>query len=257
VKPRSYERELSIAHDTTFQAITKAAASLKWDAAADGAEGGLDLTVKGSASLLRPKLTIRVRLIDLSASSTAVRAVVDAPGVLPLRAAQADETLERFFAVLDGDAPQPLVVGAGSPVRVLVRTITGTLVLLALVIAALVAIPTKMDTHGDRVANLPSIALGQTSLYRVEVGLAVFYAGLIVLTPIFYGLVRGRLPIEISPRGAKFSEDAAENVDRSLKDAQALADQLKREVRSAQAQLARARLNIDQLASATETTLND
>lgn len=43
----------------------------------------------------------------------------------------------------------------------------------------------------------------------------VCYGDLLLITPTFSGLIRGRLPIEISTRGAKFAaqsdEDAAEN----------------------------------------------
>jgi hypothetical protein len=39
----------------------------------------------------------------------------------------------------------------------------------------------------------------------------VFYGTLLLITPTFSGLVRGRLPTEISTRGAKF----AEGTDRS------------------------------------------
>lgn len=55
--------------------------------------------------------------------------------------------------------------------------------------------------------DLPAPALNQAGLYRLEVALLVFYGGLLILTPAFAGLFRGRLPTEISSRGAKFSED--------------------------------------------------
>ena len=56
--------------------------------------------------------------------------------------------------------------------------------------------------------DLPAVAVQQPSLYRLEVGLMVFYGWLLLVTPAFSGLIRGRLPIEISTRGAKFAEDA-------------------------------------------------
>lgn len=61
-------------------------------------------------------------------------------------------------------------------------------------------------TGGNR---MPSVALGQPDLYRAEVCLALVYAGLLLLTPLFYGLVRGTLPIEISHQGAKWPKAAA------------------------------------------------
>jgi len=55
---------------------------------------------------------------------------------------------------------------------------------------------------------LPAIAIRQVTLYRLEVALLVFYSWLLLVTPAFSGLVRGRLPVEISTRGARFVEEA-------------------------------------------------
>jgi hypothetical protein len=55
---------------------------------------------------------------------------------------------------------------------------------------------------------LPAVAIRQAGLYRLEVALLVFYGWLLLATPAFSGLVRGRLPIEISTRGARFAEGA-------------------------------------------------
>ena len=55
--------------------------------------------------------------------------------------------------------------------------------------------------------DLPAVAFGQVSLYRLQVTLLVFYGGLLLITPAFSGLIHGRLPIEISARGAKFAEE--------------------------------------------------
>jgi hypothetical protein len=54
----------------------------------------------------------------------------------------------------------------------------------------------------------PTIALGLPALYRLEVALMVFYGCLLLITPAFAGLARGRLPIEVSARGAKFAAEA-------------------------------------------------
>lgn len=56
-------------------------------------------------------------------------------------------------------------------------------------------------------AALPAVALGQVWLYRLEVSLLAFYACLLLITPAFSGLISGRLPIEISTRGARFAEE--------------------------------------------------
>jgi hypothetical protein len=60
---------------------------------------------------------------------------------------------------------------------------------------------------------MPSVALGQPDLYRVEVCLALLYAGLLLLTPLFYGVLRGTLPSEISQQGAKWPQAASVTLD--------------------------------------------
>lgn len=62
-------------------------------------------------------------------------------------------------------------------------------------------------------SELPAVALGQTGLYRLEVSLLAFYACLLLITPAFSGLIRGRLPIEISTRGARFAEEADQSAE--------------------------------------------
>ena len=47
----------------------------------------------------------------------------------------------------------------------------------------------------------------------MEVGLLAFYGGLLLITPAFSGLVRGRLPIEISARGAKFVDEVGHSAE--------------------------------------------
>jgi hypothetical protein len=65
-----------------------------------------------------------------------------------------------------------------------------------------------VDPRGN--PDLPALALEQVDLYRLEVALLVFYGYLLFATPAFSGLLRGRLPIEISTRGAKFAAEADE-----------------------------------------------
>jgi len=79
----------------------------------------------------------------------------------------------------------------------------------ALFAFVLVPIPKDLKRH----PTLPDIALGQVGIYRLEVALLVFYGELLVATPAFSGLVRGRLPIEISTRGARFAEEADQSAD--------------------------------------------
>lgn len=81
--------------------------------------------------------------------------------------------------------------------RILIRILVGAALCVAILTAALA--PT---------AALPAVAFGQLGLYRLEVALLAFYCFLLLITPAFSGLIRGRLPVEISTRGAKFAEDA-------------------------------------------------
>lgn len=82
--------------------------------------------------------------------------------------------------------------------RNLVRVFVG--IALSTALAACAAAPVPGD--------LPAVALGQVGLYRLQIALLVFYGGLLLITPAFSGLIRGRLPIEISTRGAKFAAGA-------------------------------------------------
>lgn len=65
--------------------------------------------------------------------------------------------------------------------------------------------------------ELPAVALGQVAVYRIEIVLALVYGGLLLLTPLFQGVMHGRLPVELSHRGAKWQAQS----DREL----ALADE--------------------------------
>ena len=82
--------------------------------------------------------------------------------------------------------------------RTLIRILIGVSLLVATVIAALAP-----------ASPLPAIAFGQAWIYRLEVSLLAFYACLLLITPSFSGLIRGRLPIEISTRGARFAEETS------------------------------------------------
>ena len=86
---------------------------------------------------------------------------------------------------------------SGRRTRNLVRAVVGTALCAALVACAAAPVP----------EDLPAIAFGQAGLYRLEVSLLVFYGSLLLITPAFSGLIRGRLPTEISTRGAKFAEE--------------------------------------------------
>jgi len=102
----------------------------------------------------------------------------------------------------------------GRRTRHLIRVLVGTALCAALL--ACIAVPVPED--------LPAIAIRQPGLYRLEVALLTFYGGLLLLTPAFSGLVRGRLPIEISTRGAKFAEESAVLNDQMLEELGRTAD---------------------------------
>ncbi len=91
-----------------------------------------------------------------------------------------------------------------SRLRNLVRALVGTALCVALAACAALPVP----------ENLPAIALEQAALYRLEVALGVFYGCLLLATPAYSGLAMGRLPIEISTRGARFAAEADETADR-------------------------------------------
>jgi hypothetical protein len=86
----------------------------------------------------------------------------------------------------------------GHHTRNFIRVLIGAALCAALIACAAAPVP----------EDLSAIALRQSGLYRLEVALFVFYGALLLITPAFSGLFRGRLPTEISTRGAKFAEEA-------------------------------------------------
>lgn len=86
--------------------------------------------------------------------------------------------------------------------RSLVRVLVALALSTALLASLLMPVPSSRDAKGD--SDLPTIAFEQTGLYRLEMALLVFYGELLLVTPAFSGLIWGRLPTEISVRGAKF-----------------------------------------------------
>ncbi len=95
----------------------------------------------------------------------------------------------------------------GRRTRSLIRVLTGAALTVALAAAFLIPIPEE----------LPAVAIRQAILYRLEAALLVFYGCLLLITPAFSGLLRGRLPVEISTRGAKFAEEADQSAKSSGK----------------------------------------
>lgn len=88
--------------------------------------------------------------------------------------------------------------------RLVIRILVA--IALALALLAYVRLPVPLDAQGN--PALPAPAFKQVALYRLEVALLAFYGYLLLATPVFSGLLRGWLPIEISTRGAKFAGEA-------------------------------------------------
>jgi hypothetical protein len=116
-----------------------------------------------------------------------------------------------------------------SPKRGWKRNSISGLVAALLILAAVIGYALDIPTAGVGAAkhdDLPAVALGQTFLYRVEVALLVFYGGLLLLTPLFRGVVEGQLPIEVSARGAKYAEDVAGSLKDTTKTVEDLGKQV-------------------------------
>lgn len=93
--------------------------------------------------------------------------------------------------------------------RSLVRVLVAVAVAIAIMASLLLPVP--HDEKGD--PALPAVAFEQVGLYRLEIAPLVFYGDLLLVTPAFSGLIWGRLPTEISSRGAKFPGGADQSTD--------------------------------------------
>lgn len=72
-------------------------------------------------------------------------------------------------------------------------------------VLAVICVPVPRDSKNR--PDPPAVALNDTRLFHGEVALLAFYGGLLLLTPAFAGLFKGRLPSEISTKGAKYEEE--------------------------------------------------
>jgi hypothetical protein len=123
--------------------------------------------------------------------------------------------------------------------RPFIRILVGASLCVAVAVFVSVSVPT--NAHGA--PALPAIAVGQVGLYRLEVALLVFYGGLLLITPAFSGLARGRLPIEISARGAKFAVE----VDQQPESTEAEIEELREATKRLVDEIAVAQLDIERL----------
>lgn len=119
---------------------------------------------------------------------------------------------------------------SGRHTRNLIRFLIGAALCVAFTAAAALPIPEA----------LPAVSIRQASLYRLEVALIAFYGCLLLVTPAFSGLVRGRLPIEISTRGARFAEEADESAkinEKKFEELERITDHLTEKMESASLEL--------------------
>ncbi len=123
--------------------------------------------------------------------------------------------------------------------RLCIRILIAVALCTSLVGFAVAPIPMEENGHPD----LPAPAFEQTALYRMEVALLVFYGDLLLITPALVGLLRGRLPIEISTRGAKFADGS----ERSAKLDEAAVKKLEATTKDLVQEMEDANLKIDQL----------
>jgi hypothetical protein len=121
--------------------------------------------------------------------------------------------------------------------RTFIRILIGTALCVAILTAALA--PTSA---------MPAVAFGQLGLYRLEVALLAFYGCLLLITPAFSGLIHGRLPAEISTRGAKFAEEA----DRSAELDEVAFRRLEATTKYLTQALAEARIEIERLSEVSD-----
>jgi len=130
--------------------------------------------------------------------------------------------------------------------RLVIRILIAAVLCAALTTFVLVPIPA--DASGE--PTLPALALEQAGLYRLEVALLVFYGGLLLVTPAFLGVIGGRLPTEISTRGAKFTAKA----DRSEELHGAAIEELELATESLAEDLAVANFKIERLEGKSDVT---
>jgi hypothetical protein len=132
--------------------------------------------------------------------------------------------------------------------RKLIRVFVGAVIVIT--IAAAVLVPVPKDSEGNQ--DPPAVALKDKNVFRAEVALLVFYGGLLLLTPAFAGVFRGRLPTEISTKGARYEEDVKQE---RAETSDGVANELGKEIFDLKSELGSALGNIETLALATKTSL--
>jgi hypothetical protein len=159
---------------------------------------------------------LRIKLIPESGET-----LVEVKVRCALTPARADRAVTDVLAKLGQEQARTseLERAPGRVERGAIRILMAVLVIGSVTVALQIGIPKKtaseatgstgqQNTKVVKENDLPAPAAGETGLYRLEVGLGVFFGGLLLLTPAFVGIIRGRLPMEMSLRGWKFGEEA-------------------------------------------------
>jgi hypothetical protein len=225
---------LPLDNDAAFLRCRDTAERFGWLAKDADSGGGLDVTIPRDLRLLRPTAELRVRFRPTGQGTTTVTIEGRMPWRRPGAGAQIREIVVAFRDALAGPELPEISAGAGSPERTGIRLAVITLITLA-ILAAVTLDPPERTVRGQTQQDLPDVALGKEELYRLEVALLVFYGGLVLLTPFVYGAIRGRVPLEVSARGAKFADEA----DESIKETQKLAGGLKERLTKVEGDIAR------------------
>jgi hypothetical protein len=163
-----------------------------------------ELNLKAGRKQLDGCGTTRIQFYRCAANRTRVRVYTrwaltesraEAPAISLLKGLSHDPKQHN----LDPEAaPLP---GRGE--RKLIRFLVAAIVIAT--VLAVILVPVPEDSEGN--PDLPAVALHDERLFYGEVAFLVFYGSLLLLTPAFAGVFRGRLPTEISTRGAKYEEE--------------------------------------------------
>ncbi len=223
-------QELPLSPAAAGDRVAEAAGKLGWEVRDRSAEG-LSLSMAGKLSQLQLGITVTANLDLIEPGRTRITMTTSVWNWRRLRRQIAESRLSALAASVEqrgaseDDVPSQVE-------RWLIRLVIGALAVVSLTFALAIDIPreatvvaaqanvreadasahkapssTLSSDSGSEEDTLPAIALDQPVIYRSEICLGVFYLGLLILVPLYYGVVRGRFPTEISARGARFAAD--------------------------------------------------
>lgn len=172
----------------------------------------LELWAEGALTTLRGSTTV-IATADGAGASTVVRLQGETSRVQLLALARLREMLGGLAAAVRDPAAAPPLQGRRTASQQVVACFTLALAIVVVAVALAIPIPQKTEKGGREVDDLPSIALGSVGIYRAELALLCLYGGLIFFVPLYRGLGRGEMPIEISTQGARYEEVGATVTD--------------------------------------------